>query len=268
MPKLEKLETNDSIEEFFGMTEHSPAKKSFAVPDPPQKPSNVTLSDLMSTTATTLLRPLSHHNSSTMTTISSSICSSHQSIIRNIKTEEQSNTSNDSMPVLTVQRNEGVTTTFEYPSIHIKMENISNVGGAPKSSSFDFSSIDEIERSIFEVRKPIEFDEEEVDDDAEVGVAGGINDDNLYIRNAMDLNETRQIIDAHLENHTDPFDTRLQNAFLEQHVQFPDYLNELGTCEMVNVVRLIRPNTRVSICDRKFDVKTLVGKGNYGKVFR
>lgn len=130
------------------------------------------------------------------------------------------------------------------------------------------SDSDVAEQSIFEPRAPITYCESEYAAELTTAEEEALANGNLYVRNPIDLNETKQIIDEHIENNSDPFDERLQMAFLEQQVQFSDYLNELDSCQMVNVVRMIRPMSRLTICDRKFDVKTIVGKGKYGTVFR
>lgn len=89
-----------------------------------------------------------------------------------------------------------------------------------------------------------------------------------YIEPAVDMNETRQVIDSHLVNaYSNPFDDDIKAAFLDQ-CYFVDYMKSLDTCVMMNTLRPVYPRSRLDIADRTFDVLALIGQGNFGHVFR
>lgn len=88
-----------------------------------------------------------------------------------------------------------------------------------------------------------------------------------YVTPDIDLDATRQVIQTHLiDADADPFDERVQAAFLEQ-CDFYDYLRNLPACQLVQTVPLLRPRQHVRIAQRQLNVELLLGQGHFGHVF-
>lgn len=94
------------------------------------------------------------------------------------------------------------------------------------------------------------------------------SDELAYVEPIVDMNETRNVIESHLDNvKVNPFDEDVKAAFLDQ-CYFVDYMKSLDTCVMVNKLSPIYPKSRLDIGDRTFDVLALIGQGNFGHIFR
>lgn len=89
-----------------------------------------------------------------------------------------------------------------------------------------------------------------------------------YLHCPVDLNETKQIIDNHIDQNSDPFDAQVQRAFLE-NIELMEYVDrEVESCQMVNTLRPLRVNMTVEVNERQFNVMSLIGKGAFGSVYR
>lgn len=89
-----------------------------------------------------------------------------------------------------------------------------------------------------------------------------------YLRHSVDLNQTELIIEEHMDTNSDPFDEKVQKAFLEKHDLMGFVERDVDSCQMVNTLRPLRPNMTVPLNERKFTVMALIGKGAYGSVYR
>lgn len=89
-----------------------------------------------------------------------------------------------------------------------------------------------------------------------------------YFRHAVDLNQTEQIIEDHIDNNSDPFNEKVQQAFLEKHDLMGYIERHVDSCQMVNTLRPLRGNMTVEFNGRKFSVLSLIGKGAFGSVYR
>lgn len=104
-------------------------------------------------------------------------------------------------------------------------------------------------------------DEATDDDDAAGGPANA-----EFVQPCVDMDATRQVIQTHLiDDNADPFDERVQQAFLEQ-CDFYDYLGNLPACQMQQNVRLLHVNRVVDIAGDQFHVQRLLGNGQFGQV--
>lgn len=177
---------------------------------------------------------------------------------------------------------------IEQQSLHIKDEQFSEIGVerltnlkavaarlGELSVSFseeDLRKIDvteAMENSIYVKR--VSFNVPEVDEPWSEG-PGDVDEATIcigkYLRHSVDLNETEQIIEEHIDNKSDPFDAKVQQAFLEKHDLMGFVERDVDSCQMVNKLRPLRVNMTVDLNERKFSVMSLIGKGAYGSVFR
>ncbi|XP_055638237.1 uncharacterized protein LOC129776553 isoform X2 [Toxorhynchites rutilus septentrionalis] len=90
---------------------------------------------------------------------------------------------------------------------------------------------------------------------------------NEYMKKEVDLDGTMQFIyhQTHL-GEMDPFDTKLQEAFLEK-LDFMSYIEELPTCVLVNKVQPLSKGMVTSVRDTKFTVIKKIGEGTFGTVY-
>lgn len=130
---------------------------------------------------------------------------------------------------------------------------------------------DEPEKSIYVPRHEVVFDERKHADWAEV--TQFLLDDckeNNYVRQEIDMNETRQVIDAQLLNlmSLSPFDANLQKALLES-VSFEEKLAKLDKtiCTLQKVVQPLKPKARLAIGNRSFTIQKMIASGGFGNVF-
>ncbi|XP_021708404.1 uncharacterized protein LOC5575051 [Aedes aegypti] len=90
---------------------------------------------------------------------------------------------------------------------------------------------------------------------------------NAYVKKETDPDETMQFIYQQTQTgEIDPFDPKLQEAFLEQ-LDFMKYIEELSTCSLVNKVQPLSKGMVVNICDTKFSVQKKIGEGTFGMVY-
>ncbi|XP_058447206.1 uncharacterized protein LOC131427760 [Malaya genurostris] len=90
---------------------------------------------------------------------------------------------------------------------------------------------------------------------------------NLYMKKEVDLDGTIQFICHQTQaGEVDPFDPKLQEAFLEK-INFMSYIEELPTCSLVNKVQPLVKGMVVSVQDTKFSVMKKIGEGTFGTVY-
>lgn len=92
---------------------------------------------------------------------------------------------------------------------------------------------------------------------------------NEYMRKEVDLDGTMQFIYQQTNSDTgeiDPFDPKLQEAFLEK-MDFMSYIEELTTCCLVNKVQPLAKGMIESVNDVKFSVTKKIGEGTFGTVY-
>lgn len=91
---------------------------------------------------------------------------------------------------------------------------------------------------------------------------------NEYMKKEVDLDGTMQFIyqQTNSETDLDPFDPKLQEAFLEK-MDFMSYIEELGTCCMVNKVQPLAKGMIETVNDVKFSVTKKIGEGTFGTVY-
>lgn len=89
------------------------------------------------------------------------------------------------------------------------------------------------------------------------------------MKKEVDLDGTMQFIyqQTNSETDLDPFDPKLQEAFLEK-MDFMSYIEELGTCCMVNKVQPLAKGMIETVNDVKFSVTKKIGEGTFGTVYR
>lgn len=92
---------------------------------------------------------------------------------------------------------------------------------------------------------------------------------NEYMRKEVDLDGTMQFI-YHQTNtdvsEIDPFDPKLQEAFLEK-MDFMRYIEDLTTCCLVNKVQPLSKGMVESVNEVRFSVTKKIGEGTFGTVY-
>lgn len=138
-------------------------------------------------------------------------------------------------------------------------------------SEEDYDNDEKFGRSIYVAQNDLEYvekEEAEWDEVTKMDVTQGKNE---YMHQTVNLDETVQYIGAQILNAKDlnPFCSKFQTALLD-HMGFLDRVAEMGSnvCEMVNIVHPIKPKKTVSIGKREFNILKIIGKGNFGSVFR
>lgn len=92
---------------------------------------------------------------------------------------------------------------------------------------------------------------------------------NEYMRKEVDLDGTMQFIYQQTNADSaeiDPFDPKLQEAFLEK-MDFMSYIEDLPTCCLVNKVQPLAKGMIESVNDVKFSVTKKIGEGTFGTVY-
>lgn len=93
---------------------------------------------------------------------------------------------------------------------------------------------------------------------------------NDYVAKVVDMDQTLQMIDAHLLDlmKLSPFDPQLQKALLDS-VSFVDQLAKMSrdVCDMVKIVQPMKPKAKLSVGTRTFNIQKMIGSGMYGNVF-
>uniref|UniRef100_A0A1Q3EY46 Putative mitotic checkpoint serine/threonine protein kinase n=1 Tax=Culex tarsalis TaxID=7177 RepID=A0A1Q3EY46_CULTA len=92
---------------------------------------------------------------------------------------------------------------------------------------------------------------------------------NEYMRKEVDLDGTMQFIYQQTNSDAaeiDPFDPKLQEAFLEK-MDFMSYIEELSTCCLVNKVQPLAKGMIESVNEVKFSVTKKIGEGTFGTVY-
>nr|XP_029719042.1 uncharacterized protein LOC109406321 [Aedes albopictus] len=90
---------------------------------------------------------------------------------------------------------------------------------------------------------------------------------NAYVKKEVDPDETMHFIYQQTQTgEIDPFDPKLQEAFLEQ-LDFMKYIEELTTCSLVNKVQPLSRGMVVDICDARFSIQKKIGEGTFGMVY-
>lgn len=91
--------------------------------------------------------------------------------------------------------------------------------------------------------------------------------DNVYVKKETDPDETMHFIYRQTKvGEVDPFDPKLQAAFLEQ-LDFMKYIEELPTCALVNKVEPLMRSKVVKIRGTEFTVLKKIGEGTFGMVY-
>lgn len=262
-------------------------------------------SSVIDTTCSSLLEPMVHRLDMTNDSqvfrqpyaVASSISQHQDNISDDIRTEQFDMHLNAISNSTFCQKARGIgekTATdkefsrIEQKSLHIKEERLSDIGVesleiskrraaglGELSVSFseeDLRKIDiaeTMENSIYVKRVSLDVVDEkehwsEVSDNFdEATICVG-----KYLRHTVDLNETEHIIEEHIDNSSDPFDAKVQQAFLEKYDLMGFIEREVDSCQMVNTLRPLRVNTTVELNERNFTVLSLIGKGAFGSVFR
>ncbi|XP_055606747.1 uncharacterized protein LOC129754614 [Uranotaenia lowii] len=123
---------------------------------------------------------------------------------------------------------------------------------------------DELGKSIY-IQKQINLEEntqkwEEIDENFNPA-------NNHYHRKEIDLNSTTNFIQYHTNfREIDPFDPKLQEAFLEK-LDFMGYIEDLTTCTLVNKVQPLSKGMVLEIRDEKFAIVKKIGEGTFGTIF-
>lgn len=126
--------------------------------------------------------------------------------------------------------------------------------------------------SIYVPRDEVIFSEEKHADWLEVTqhMAEGAEAKNDYETEPVDMNQTRQIIDAKLLNlmKLSPFDPELQQALLNS-ISFVDRLAKMSKnmCDMVKIVQPLRPKAKLKMAGSTFSIHKMIASGNFGNVF-
>lgn len=169
----------------------------------------------------------------------------------------------------------------EQPQIMIDFESARHISRFEKSS--DAQNVDNVDDENFIDNVPAElsiyaqnFEQskfssdmetwDEIDEDFDVTAP----ENNYYLTNEIDLNQTNQIIDQHLNDpNIDPWNDELKNSLLDR-VFFLEYLSKMpiDQCNMMEKMRPIKLKEDFEFCGKTFTIISLIGQGKFGRVYR
>lgn len=134
----------------------------------------------------------------------------------------------------------------------------------PPIIELDDGDSDDLGKSIYVQKQPMSVEKvqrwDEIDEHFNPA-------NNRYMKKEIDLDGTVQFIYQQTQfGEVDPFDPKLQEAFLEQ-LDFMSYIEELSTCSLVNKVQPLSKSMTLDIHGTKFTVQKKIGEGTFGTVY-